>query len=283
MTKTNNNLTLVLIIFLLVGTNQISGQRNFFVPHQGATPKFNQKNDLYFSIGGMKNNDYSPTSYTKTLQAQLGYSPFEHIGISIFHSRYSQFNTIFKADDQSQSIYGINVGFYLNQKRYANEKTRLMLFGLSTGYTFGQFENIFRPIPITMGSNKVVNLELQKFYMQGDIHYSFINYLWVGVIYRVGRINFYKGLFDGTSFGDSRSRVIHILSNPINTFSEIALKMELKHKGLGLYVQTTSGRAKKLSENFRIVDIGLTINLSEVYSFLKTKKDNNSDDQNTTN
>lgn len=269
MTKTKFNLIIVLIIYLIVGTNQINGQRNFFVPHPGATPKFNQKNDLFFSIGGMKNN----SALTKSLQAQLGYSPLEHFGISIFHSRFTQLNNISNEINQSQSIYGMNIGYYLKTKRYANEKIRYWLFNLSAGSTIGQLDNYFRPNLITVAS-KSVRLSLQKYYLQGELHYSFMNYLWIGSIFRVGKINFYEGLLDGTNFGASKSRVFYILTNPKNTFSEISFKIEMKHKGLGLYLQTTSGVAKNLSEKVRIADIGLTINMNEIHSFLKTKKNN---------
>jgi len=268
MFKTSTKLIIVLFVFLLIGTNQIIGQRNFFGPHQGATPKFQQQKDLIFSIGGLNNKDPFP----KNFQAQLGYSPFNHIGISIFHSRYTLLKGDNKVQYQNQSTYGINVGYYLNQKHFNNGKVRQMLFGLSTGYTTGQLENYYTPNLINATPTSSVYLDLQKYYLQSELHHSFFNYLWIGGIFKIGKLNFNRGLIDGTNFYGSGNQVYFLISNPLNTFSEFSLKIELKNNKLGLYFQTTRVKSHKLSRKFDIADVGLTVNLNEIFSFFKTRK-----------
>jgi len=268
MTKTNTNLRIFLFVFLIIGTNQIIGQRDFLGPHQGATPKFQQQNDFTFSIGGLKNKN----PFGRSFQAQLGYSPFNHLGISIFHSRYTKYITESTVKYQRQSTYGINVGYYLNQQRYDNENVRQMLFGLSTGFTTGQLANYFGPNFINATPYSAVHLNLQKYYLQSELHYSFFNYLWIGGIVKLGKLNINSGLIDGTNLYGNGTQINYLISNPLNTFFEYSLKIELKNKKLGLYFQTNYVTAKKLSTKFGVADLGLTVNLNEMYSLFKKKK-----------
>jgi len=274
----------ILMLFSIIHVEgQFSSQGIFFITHSGSSLKFQKKKDLLFSFGIFGPNKFGTINQ---FQAQLGYSPRKHFCISIFHNRY---NKLVKAYwDEKHSITGINLGSYFTIKYQMKRlKKRLplsgtkyhrILFKFSSGYANGHLENDYIGYynswsRIEIGSAEV-NLNLQKFYLQGDIHLLFKDRVHLSGIYRLGKVNYYKGFIQGQDFRKTEDDIRYILNHRLITFKEISVKAEVRRKAIGIYIQVTESEVMGLSQSRTTVasDLGLSIDIVSLHSSFINRK-----------
>lgn len=284
MLNKNNNLPLLSTLFLLFFVlNQSNGQseNELFISNSGTLLKFQKKKDLLFSIGGTKGKGYDHIHNFG--QVQIGYSPINHISISLFHSRQKLFSkhseeTIFN----QHQITGINIGTYFSlkyqlkrrKKRWFEDepKYQRILFDFATGYSNGGLKNYYYRNNIP-ASNQISlkgfnEFNLQNIYIHSGIHFLFFNRIDISFSYKLGKVNYYKGKVESQGFGgiENRSNILNLANNEFHSFHETSAQLEIQKKGIGLFVKGTGSQVIGFGYNWYdfYAEVGLTLDIGKI-------------------
>lgn len=284
-TNKTKKILIALGIFMSIGLNYLNGQQDYFITSPANNLMFQQKKDLLFSFGGMKDDTHH---LTKNIDVQLGYSPLEHLGISISHSRFKVVNEITQSVVYQHShVSGVDIRGYgfaeFKPKRIQRRITKTGLFiNVSVGYSIGQLNNNYY-LPSSFNSAKI---NLQKSHLEVSLHYLMLSGLQIGASLRKGKINYYKGIISGPRFFSAngsidkyhdidtkdKNDIHHIVTNNSTEFMELAFVIKYQFRNIGIYYQITSGETENIGRNFQTNDLGLIFNIGGIKKYFNKRR-----------
>ena len=284
-TNKTKKILIALGFFMSIGLNYINGQQDYFITSPSNNLMFQQKKDLLFSFGGMKDDTHH---ITKNIDVQLGYSPLEHLAISIAHSRFKVVNEITQSVVYQHShVSGVDIRLYFfvetESRRIKKRLTKGGLFiNVSAGYSIGQLNNYYY-LPSSFNS---ATMNLQKSHLEGSLHYLMFNGLQIGASVRKGKINYYKGIISGPRFfstngsidkyhdidGKDKNDIHYIITNNSTEFKELAFVIKYQFRNIGIYYQITSGETKNIGRNFQTNDLGLIFNIGGIKKYFNKRR-----------
>jgi len=265
-----------LVLFLLFfSLNHAVAQGNeYFISPSGTLLKFQKKKDLLFSIGGtFRESKFRKSSFGKI---QIGYSPINHLSVSLFHSRQKlagdiNFENIYH---QSQNT-GINIGTYyllnfqLKPRKEGEEQKYLgILFDFATGYSVGKLTNNYYEINIGFNLNNNIGfneLNLRNIYIHSGVHFLFLNKFDVSLSYKIGQVDYHKGQVDRQGFGNIRNQdnILELRNNRFQSFNELSSQIEFKTKYFGIYLKGTLGEVTEFRWEDSQGEVGLTVDIGK--------------------
>jgi len=278
------------ILIVTFWTNQIFSQSPYIysLPNTAHSQKLKKKGDLSLSIGAagsIINSKFTSGAfdyfyrYKKIMSnLQLGYSPFKHFSISFHHNRMVTKDRYYNDEIYHKSnIFGVGIGTYYPFKirqRIVFKKTKLdtpqfnrMLIDFHLGYSKGEILNEY--LKFSLGN---VDLSLNKYYLQGGLHYLTKYFDWSYML-KFGKVNYLGGVLNGKPdlVDDQTLNVITEVSNFV--IWENSIRFEFKFRQVGLFSQITTTSNQEFSEgqwNTMITHFGLTVRFQN--AVLKRKK-----------
>ena len=277
------NLKLSILILFLVSTKieNLHAQQQHFIITPGNTLMFEKKKDLLFSIEGMKNTE---VNLSRNLNARLGYSPSKYIGITAFHSNNQIANSAYEnLIYQKNHLSGIDINFFHFMNFQGNGRDSWlpksgMYINVSLGYSNGWLNNNYFTFDEldedSWRQTATTTLHLHKGHIQYDLQYLIFNTLKIGASYRLGQVNYYKGIFtgQGNNITHQRQYTSAIMSKNSTSFKEYSIIVKLKLKFLELHFQKTVGEAKRMGQKFDRNDVGITLDLGAFKNKFSKKK-----------
>jgi len=268
-------------LFIFLFKISLSGQTYFSIPHHGNSLKLQNKKDLHLSFGGMI-EQYGEID-NQNHQIQLGYAPLEFVGVSIFHAQTKNWNerdlkSIIHNNQQTGVEIGVfhkkNFNYKLNWRNSKRSlKRRGVLSSFYIGYANGKLRNNYFQVEEQQEYlADSVEMNLHKYYIQTGIHWMGRTFEFSGFV-KAGKVNFYKGVIDGRTFGNDFSDIRNILDNNVFTFFDYTFKSEFNFNYFGIYGQITSHHIKSFDRSPIIIgDIGLVFYLGKIKKRIDERK-----------
>jgi len=222
-----------LLLGILFLTSCGSASHHFYATDEGNLMALREKGDLKASAGYTPHVNSLPGN---NMNFQLGYSPIKHLGIQSNFFRIR--NTFNGAEDVEKNVYQYNyggaIGTYFfkpakaseivdeetGEKIYSPAKGKGLLFDAYVGYNRGNVENIF------FGESGNINLDFQKFYIQGGLH-IFLDKIGASFALKYAQLNYTNGkAFGRLTIAELNKAEIIEQNNPFN-FLESALKISI--------------------------------------------------------
>ena len=227
------NVGIVLLLGILFLTSCGSASHHFYATDEGNLMALREKKDLKVSAGYTPHINSLPGN---NINFQLGYSPIKHLGI---HGNFFRIRNSFDGiEDVKKNVYQHNyggaIGTYLfkaakisevideesGETTYTPAKGKGLLFDAYVGYNQGNIKNIF------FGESGTIELDFQKFYLQGGIH-IFLDKIGASFALKYAQLNYTNGKAFGRLTVAELDKADEIEENNPFNFLESTLKISI--------------------------------------------------------
>ena len=261
------NYKFLLLTLSLIFFNSCS--HYYYAPDEANVMKLAQRNDLKVAVSG---NSTNGNYELKHANYQLGYSPIKHLGVFV-----SRFNMMGKEPinnpDRGGNGFLNNAamgGYYFFERgsildrivKYDEELAvpSGFLVDAYLGYGKGQVHNFY-----TEGGQS--NLELQKYFLQGGLHWQGKT-LGLSYVLKFGKLNYFNGIIEGKLDEQNINSLQNIESIRASPFRETSLKFYMGIKQTRVYLNVSTV-VSTFENNFlhrtSVGSFGIIMDIDDIY------------------